>query len=167
MMVIKHFRTSMILMAFLLGGQLMAQEAQPATNADIDMRQARILLNFGREDIVREDLRMSEDEGSLFWPVYDLYQSDLQVVRDQYSDLLTAYLAAYRAGTVTEEMAEQVIDDYLTIQGEILKIKEKYLKDFRKSLPARKAARFYQLENKIELELEAQLSQIIPLIDPV
>jgi hypothetical protein len=48
-----------------------------------------------------------------------------------------------------------------------LKIKQKYLQDFREALPARKAARFYQLENKMDAELKSQLALIIPLIDPV
>jgi len=68
---------------------------------------------------------------------------------------------------VSEELAEQIVDDYLEMQGDILQIKKKHLGDFRKALPARKAARFYQLENKMEAELEGQLAQTIPLIDPV
>ena len=53
------------------------------------------------------------------------------------------------------------------IENDILKIKQKYLKGFRKALPARKAARFYQLENKMDAELKSQLALIVPLIDPV
>jgi hypothetical protein len=64
-------------------------------------------------------------------------------------------------------MANQVIDDYLQIQADILNIKKEYLTEFRNALPARKAARFYQLENKMDLGLESQLSMIVPLIDPV
>jgi hypothetical protein len=89
------------------------------------------------------------------------------VVNDRYADLLTNYLDAYRAGTVSEKMANKIVDDYLVIENEILQIKQKYLQDFRKALPARKAARFYQLENKMDAELQSQLALIIPLIDPV
>jgi hypothetical protein len=89
------------------------------------------------------------------------------VVRNRYANLLEQYLTAYRAGDVSEEFAEQLIDDYLEIQSEILTIRKRHLKNFRKILPVRKAARFYQLENKMEAELEAQLAISIPLIDPV
>jgi hypothetical protein len=164
---IRYFRTVTLLLALLLGGAALAQVNGSAAHATSEMQQARALLNTGREDIIREEIRLSDDESAAFWPLYKRYQADLQIVRDRYADLLTSYLDAYRAGTVSEEMADLIIDDYLQIQVDILNIKKEYLSDFRKALPARKAARFYQLENKMELGLESQLSMIIPLIDPV
>ena len=163
----RHFWTVTFLFALLTGGQLMAQVNEPAGSANSEMNEARVLLRFGREDIVREEMRFSEDEAVAFWPLYDSYQSELLQVNNRYADLLTNYLNAYRAGEVSEKMANQIVDDYLEIENDILKIKQKYLQDFRNALPARKAARFYQLENKMDAELKSQLAMIIPLIDPV
>ncbi len=164
---IRLFWTVTLSFALLVGAEAIAQTSEPAANTNSEMRQARALLSAERENIVREEMRLSDDESAAFWPVYERYQADLQIVRDRYAELLTNYLDAYRAGTVSAEMANQIIDDFLQIQGELLKIKEKYLSDFRNALPARKAARFYQIENKIQLELESQLSMVVPLIDPV
>ena len=164
---IRLFRTLTLLIALLIGGQIVAQESAPVASASGAMNEARVLLRFGRKDIVREEIRFSEDEAVAFWPLYDSYQAELLVVNDRYADLLTNYLDAYRAGVVSEEMANQIVDDNLEIENEILKIKQKYLQDFRKALPARKAARFYQLENKMDAELKSQLALIVPLIDPV
>jgi len=164
---IRHVWTVTLLLTLLVGGGALAQENGPLSDTAGEMRQARALLNAGREDIVREEMRLSDDEAAAFWPVYARYQAALQRVRDRYAELLSNYLDAYRAGTVSEEMANQVIDDNLQIQVDILNIKKEYLTDFREALPARKAARFYQLENKMELGLESQLSIIVPLIDPV
>ncbi len=164
---IRHVRTVTLLLTLLVGVEALAQANGSASNAASEMQQARALLKAGREEIIREEIRFSDDESAAFWPVYERFQADLQIVRDRYAELLTAYLAAYRAGTVAEEMANQVIDDYLQIQADILNIKKEYLTEFRNALPARKAARFYQLENKMDLGLESQLSMIVPLIDPV
>jgi hypothetical protein len=164
---IRLFRTVTLLFTLLIGGQIVAQESALVASASGEMNEARVLLRFGREDIVREEIRFSEDEAVAFWPLYDSYQAELLVVNDRYADLLTNYLDAYRAGVVSEEMANQIVDDYLEIENDILKIKQKYLQDFRKALPARKAARFYQLENKMDAELKSQLALIVPLIDPV
>ena len=164
---IRQIRVVTMLFALLIGGQLMAQSSGPAAGANNEMNEARVLLRFGREDIVKEEMRFSEDEGVAFWPIYDSYQAELLAVNDRYADLLTSYLNAYRAGTVSEAMANKIVDDYLEIENDILKIKQKYLQGFRKALPARKAARFYQLENKIDAELKSQLALIVPLIDPV
>ncbi len=43
---------------------------------------------------------------------------------------------------------------------------KKYLPEFRGVLPALKVARLFQLENKINAEIYAQLAVVVPLIDP-
>jgi hypothetical protein len=166
-MIIRLIWTVTLSLALFVGDAAMAQASEPVSQSSNEMQQARALLNAGREDIVREEIRFSDEESAAFWPLYERYQADLQIVRDRYAELLGSYLDAYRAGNVSEEMANQIIDDYLQIQVDRLNIKKEYLSDFRKVLPARKAARFYQLENKIQLGLESQLSTIVPLIDPV
>lgn len=158
---------ALFLSVLAFGVALSQEESSQVGNDNGALNQARMLLKFGREDIVKEEMRFSEAEAAAFWPVYDRYEADLLVVRDRYAELVTGYTAAYRAGTVSEAQAEQIVEGYLEIQGQLLRIKQQYLDDFRKALPARKAARFYQLENKMAVELEYQLSQVIPLIDPV
>lgn len=164
---VRQFHFLLIFLALTAGSQVLGQEIQSDAAADAEFDDARALLQSGREKIIKDELRMTEDESAAFWPAYKEYQGDLTVVRDRYAVLLTAYLDAYRAGTVSEEFAEQMIDDYLDMQDDLLKIKRKHLGTFRKALPPRKATRFYQLENKIEAQMEAQLSLTIPLIDPV
>ncbi|MGI9220748.1 MAG: hypothetical protein ACR2QS_06905 [Woeseiaceae bacterium] len=151
----------------MFAGTSSAQETSPATASDPEVHQARALLQSGREDIVKDEMRFSEEEAADFWPVYERYQVALQSVRDRFADVLVSYTNAYRAGAVTEELAIQYVEEYLDIQKEELEIKLDYLNDFREVLPARKAGRFYQLENKIEVEIEYQLSLIVPLMDPV
>ena len=152
---------------FLLAGASIAQESSLSSTEEAELQQTRALLKGAREDILHEEMRFTEEEAAAFWPVYERYQASLQSVRDRFAEVLVRYTRAYRAGTVTEQHANEFVEDYLDIQGEILVIKKDYLDDFRDALAARKAARFYQLDNKIETELEYQLSLIIPLVDPV
>ena len=65
-------------------------------NAELEA--ARAELQAGRDQIIREDLQLSEDELSGFWPVYEQYVADLAVVRDRKSVLVGRFLAAYRGG---------------------------------------------------------------------
>lgn len=151
----------------LASGITSGQGGDEATAEDPALGEARLLLQAGREDIIRDEIRFTESEALAFWPAYDSYHIEIMAVRDRHSKLVVSYLKAYRAGSVSEEYAEQVVDDYLDIKSELLKIQKKHLKSFRKALPARKAARFYQLENKLDAELEVQLAHFVPLIDPV
>jgi hypothetical protein len=166
-MCINNIRAAVAVLGLLVSGLALAQESTAAANASAEVQNARALLNVAREEIINEEMRFSEDEAAAFWPVYERYRSDLQAVRDRFAEVLTSYSEAYRAGTVTEEQANRIVEDYLDIEGDVLRIKKDYLDDFRNVLPARKAARFYQIENKMEIELEYQLSLIVPLVDPV
>ena len=158
--------TFILLVSVLATPEVLAQEVSfPFNNAEV--RKSRALLKFGREDIIREEMRFSEKEAAAFWPLYDQYEADLLQVRNRYAELLAGYTSAYRAGSVSAVQAVQVSKEYLAFQTELLRIKNRYFDKFRKVLPPRKAARFYQLENKMEVEMEYQLAQIIPLIDPV
>ena len=47
----------------------------------------------------------------------------------------------------------------------LLKAEKKYLRRFRKALPASKVTRFYQLDNKLDAEIDVALAALIPLYD--
>ena len=163
----KNFLAVFLLSAMCVVGTSAAQDTAPASANNAAVSQARTLLQAGRKEILQQEIRFTDDEAAKFWPLYEQYQATLQVVRDRYAEMLVDYINSYRAGTVTEDRATRLVDDYLGIEAEILDIKKSFIGDFREILPARKAARFYQLENKMEVELQHQLSMIVPLIDPV
>ena len=58
------------------------------------------------------------------------------------------------------------MDNFFSIKRGLLDVQEKYLPEFRDVLPALKVARLFQLENKINAEIDAQLAVVVPLIDP-
>ncbi len=164
---ISKYFAGLLLSAMVLMSTSSAQETNPASAHSAEVNQARALLQVARKEILQDEIRFTEDEAANFWPLYEKYQATLQVVRDRYAEMLVDYINSYRAGTVTEARANRLVEDYLGIEAEILDIKKQFLGEFREILPARKAARFYQLENKMEVELQYQLSTIVPLIDPV
>jgi len=164
---VKQLRFLWIILAVILGTQALGRDTDSGATTDLGLTDARALLQVGRIEIIKDELRFTEEEAAAFWPAFEEYQSDLMEVRNRYADLLTTYSDLYRAGTVSEEFAEKLIDDHLDIQQDLLKIKRKHLGTFRKALPARKVTRFYQLENKIDAELAARVALVVPLIDPV
>lgn len=125
------------------------------------------LFVAGREEIVRQEIRLSGEQAEAFWPIYEAYQQDLAPVRDRHARLIADFLQAYRAGAVSEEMAARFVDDHVAISRDRLKLREKYYESLRAVLPTRIAARCYQLEVQLDAELQAELSLYVPLIDPV
>ena len=165
MMKTKSTKVVAILAIFVCLG-VAAEDGGSSALRNEEFGEARALLQMGREDIIRDEIRFSEAESAAFWPSYDAYRGDVMKVRNRQADVVIAYLEAYRDGTVSEEQARQLLDDALAIKGDLRKIQKKHLKHFRKVLPAWKATRFYQLENKLDAELDVQLARFVPLMEP-
>ncbi len=144
-----------------------AQDSAVQAQEDQLLADARTLLQEGRKDIVGFELRLSDEEAAAFWPVYDDYRKSVLENRNRYADLIVEYVRRYRAGDISEAYAAQLIDDVLDLKADLVKRQKKFVKRFRKVLPVRKVARFYQLEQKLDAEIDAQLAVVVPLMDPV
>ncbi len=59
----------------------------------------------------------------------------------------------------------KLVDDYLAIEADRVKVRRSYVEEFAKSLPGRKVARFYQIENKIDAVMRYDLASTIPVIE--
>ena len=128
--------------------------------------EARELFQAGRKAIIAEELRLSDEEAKSFWPVYEDYLADMKVVRDQYVAIIGNYLARYDAGDLDDEFAKELLDDWLGNKADKLKVQEKWASKFDAVLSMRKVVRFYQLENKMDAEIDAELAILVPLMDP-
>jgi len=161
--------TEYFLMIVVLLGSVAAfgQNSESSAVENQTLVNARALLQAGRADIIREDLRMSDDESVGFWPVYETYHTEIMAVRDRQARMIADFLKMYRDGALSNDYAETLINDYFDIKNDLLTVQKKFVREFRKVLPALKVARFYQLENKMDAEIDAQLALFIPLVDGV
>jgi hypothetical protein len=135
-----------------------AQE-KPADNMQI----VREKIQTDKKLFIAENMNLTESEAKLFWPVYENYQKDLGKLVDKTVKLIDNYATNYE--TMTEEAAKNLINGYLAIEGERVTVMKSFLPKFRKVLPAKKVARYYQLENKINAVVKYGLARQIPLVN--
>ena len=135
----------------------MAQE-KPADN----MQLVREKIQTDEKLLIAENMNLTESEAKVFWPVYENYQKDLGKLVDKTVKLIDNYAANYQ--TMTEEAAKELINGYLVIEGERVTLMKSFLPKFRKVLPEKKVARYYQLENKINAVVNYELARQIPLV---
>lgn len=128
--------------------------------------EGRQMIREGRAELIRTELKLTDDESARFWPLYERFRSESDAVMDRYAELITEYMRRYDAANLTETYADRVIDEYFAIQRDRLGVQESFLPQFREVMPALKVARFFQLENKTNAEIDAQLALVVPLIDP-
>jgi hypothetical protein len=74
-------------------------------------------------------------------------------------------MEAYWDADLDDELAKHVLDEHFAVNSALLKVEKKYLRRFRKALPAAKVTRFYQLDNKLDAEIDVALAKLIPLFD--
>lgn len=76
--------------------------------------------------------------------------------------LITAYAANFE--TMTDEKADAFFKESLAIDRDRVTVREKYVRKIRGVLPAIKAARFFQIENKLDAIINIALASEIPLV---
>jgi len=145
-------------------GHAEAQDSNP--QADDEIAQGRAMVQAGREEIIRIELSLTEEEAESFWPIYAAYTGDTAAIMDRYTVMITDYVRRYDSGDLSDEYASDLMETFFGIKQELLDVRIGYLPKFKRVLPALKVARFYQLENKIEAEIDAQLALAVPLIEP-
>jgi len=129
--------------------------------------EARALMQAGRDEIIELEMGLTKDEAERFWPLYREYRAEVMVVRDRFAVMIGGYLKAYEAGEISDEYAEELLDDWLKYKEDLLKVQKQHVRKFRKVLPTLKVVRFYQLENKMDAEIDAELAVFIPLMEAV
>ena len=135
----------------------MAQE-KPADN----MQLVREKIKTDKKLFIAQNMNLTESEAKVFWPVYEDYQKELGKLVDKTVKLIDNYATNYE--TMTEEAAKELINGYLAIEGERVALMKSFLPKFRKVLPEKKVARYYQLENKIDAVVNYGLARQIPLV---
>ena len=137
--------------------------AQTAGTTNMDILRQKIKAD--KKLVVAENLKLTDAEGAAFWPVYDAYQKDLQAINQRMTAAILAYADAYNKGPVTNEVAKKLLDEAVAIDEAEVKLKSSAVPKILAVLPATKAARYIQIENKIRAVVRYELAANIPLVE--
>ena len=146
-------------LAAALAASAMAQSSG-TTNMDI-LRQK---VKADKQLVVAQNLAVTDAEGKAFWPVYDAYQKELQQINQRLTATILAYADAYNKGPITNDVAKKLLDESLAIDEAEAKLKSSFVPKILATLPATKAARYIQIENKIRAAVRYELAAGIPLV---
>jgi Spy/CpxP family protein refolding chaperone len=130
-----------------------------------DMEILRQKIKADKKLVVAQHLNLTEAEAAAFWPVYEAYQKDLQAIYQRLAETIVAYADAYNQGPVANETAKKLLDESLAIDAAEAKLKTATVPKILAVLPATKAARYIQIENKIRAAVRYELAARIPLVE--
>ncbi len=126
------------------------------------IQQLQADLKADRQAVVATNLPLTEEEARIFWPVYKEYRGEVEKLGDRVAKLITAYAANFE--TMTNDKADAFFKELLAIERDKVTVREQYVPKVRAVLPAIKAARFFQIENKLDAIVSIALATEIPLV---
>ncbi len=156
-------KTGMVMvMVLALVGLAVAVAAQdkPADNMQI----MRDKIKADKKLVVAANMELTESEAKAFWPVYDQYQKDLGAINERIVKMIKSYADAYHSKSMTDDGARKLIAEFVAIEKAEAAMKESYVPKLSKVLPAKKVARYMQIENKIRALVKYELAGEIPLV---
>lgn len=150
-----------LIIAFAFAGAPVGAQDQ---SADMNMQILREKVKADKKALVAANMQLTGAEAKVFWPIYDAYQNDLRAINERIRNAILAYADAYKGGAVSDQAARKLLDDALAIDEAELKLRKSYAARLTVALPAAKAVRYLQIENKIRAAIRYELAAAIPLV---
>jgi Spy/CpxP family protein refolding chaperone len=156
---------AVLLLGTVLVGCMSAQQAAaPSTVSDQDIRLLRKDLRSTHKQIIAANLELTDSEAQTFWPLFDQYTAEQTKINDTKLAVIKDYAANYQ--TLTDNQAQALVKRSAEVDQSTLQLRMKYLPLVEKVLSGKKAARFFQLERRINALVDLQLASEIPLVEP-
>jgi hypothetical protein len=134
----------------------------PSLNAMETLRQE---AKADKKALTAENLKLTDSEDKAFWPIYESYQKDITKVNERLINLIKDYAKEYKARSLSDKKAKQLISDYMVIEEDLLKLKKSYLEKLSAVLPDKKVMTYFQMENKIQAIIRFDCALNIPLAE--
>jgi len=123
----------------------------------------RAQIQADRQAIVAASLGLTEAQGTVFWPIYREYRQAMDKPADRLWALMTKYGASWDA--MHNDDAKAALNEWLEAERDAVQIKQKYAKRFAKELGGITAARFFQIDNKLDTIIRLEAAGGIPLVE--
>jgi hypothetical protein len=140
--------------------------AETGGSADTSMEILAQKLKADKKLLVANNLELTDAESKGFWPLYDMYQKDLQLVNERLRKTISDYADAYTQGkgSISNDTAKKLLKETILVEEKEVVLKREYADKIGKVLPATKTARYIQIENKIRAIIKMELAKQIPLV---
>ena len=134
--------------------------AKPLTDTDIQLLRSDIQTD--KNDIIAHAMQFTDPESTAFWPVYRDYARDQQKVGDERVQLIKDYAQRYDA--MDDATLKNLVQKQFNIDAKLANLRQEYWPKFEKALGAKRAAKFFQVDNRLSLLVNLQLVSEIPLL---
>jgi Spy/CpxP family protein refolding chaperone len=136
--------------------------AQDKAAAQLTSAEWLAKIQADRKGIVAKSMDLTADEKKKFWPLYEQFERELEVPQARYTRAVLDYIAA--EGSLTDANAKRITEQMLAALRDEARLHDKHYRQLLKVLPARKATRYMQIENRIQAIVRYESAKAIPLL---
>jgi len=146
--------------------QSTAQQASTTTPSSASredvLKNLRADMQSSRADIIAKNLTLSADQAAKFWPVFEAYQKQQNTIMDAQLKDLQKYVESYQ--TLDDAGALALMSAHLRRDAKMTELRQKWLGEFQKVLPPKLAVRAMQIDRRLSLLAQMEVSGQIPLV---
>jgi transposase-like protein len=115
-----------------------------------------------RADIMAKNVTLTAAQAAKFWPMFETYQKEQNVIMDEQLKGVQKY--AENFATLDDAGALAFINAHLDRDAKMDTLRQRWLKEFQSVIPAKIAARVIQIDRRLSLVAQMEISAKIPLI---
>jgi hypothetical protein len=158
------FITASLMLAILVAS---APEAFAQSSSDIMAQLAGSAdeVEATRKSLVGKNMSLTATQAEAFWPVYENYRSAMRRSTDRAVRWITDYANAYNSGDIDTKTMRELLDSHFEYQRKVADVRSRFVSRFADVLPAAKVLRFYQVEHRLDLWVQSNLAEQIPLAE--
>jgi Spy/CpxP family protein refolding chaperone len=132
------------------------------TSIDEVLAAVRADLQAKRTDILEKNMTLTAEQAAKFWPMFASYQKEQNVIMDEQLRGIQRYIE--NIDTLDDAAALGLISAHITRDERMAQLRKKWLGDFQKVLGGKLAARAMQIDRRVSLAHQVQLTAKIPVI---
>lgn len=140
--------------------------AQQPTDEEIDqyIELVRMDVRQSRAELVGQTMQLSAGQAATFWPIYEEYEQAYTALGDIELQIIRDYAGSFES--MTDATADALVERVFQLNADEQALSRDYHGRLSSALSGAVAARFVQVERRINTLLDLQLAADIPLLEP-
>jgi len=130
--------------------------------SDQDIALMRQDIRSHKKQLVAQSLTLTDAEATRFWPIYDRYVAELIKINDKKFALIQQYADQY--ATITDDQALTFAKQWTDFDTQVSQLRQKYIPIVAQALTGKLAATFAQIDRRMTMMIDLQLSSKMPLV---
>jgi hypothetical protein len=146
-----------------------APQASPAAKAPTQADEDKLVellrkdVRAQKSDIIAKTMKLDATQSAAFWPVYKQYEAERAALGDERVAIIQDYAEHY--DSLNDAKAKGLILRTQALEEKAIALQKKYVEELLKVMPAKAVGRFFQIDRRLNMLIDLELSSNIPLVN--